>query len=142
MPRFSPGFECKSSVVPSDFDRRLPDYRLIQTALLGEPYCTLLFVSVCLSVTVLDENRCVCRVRLVVVAANLFASPAQRTINSRASWGGPRTSPRTGMPPCAPSPIRWVLLMTLGRDLVGCFDIWYFRHVLRTYIEQSCMLTL
>ncbi|CAM9522696.1 unnamed protein product, partial [Laminaria digitata] len=39
------------------------------------------------------------------VAANLFASPAQRKVNSRASWGGPRTSPRTGMPPCAPSPI-------------------------------------
>ncbi|CAB1108713.1 unnamed protein product [Ectocarpus sp. CCAP 1310/34] len=33
------------------------------------------------------------------VAANLFASPAPRHLSSRASWGGPRPSPRSGMPP-------------------------------------------
>eukprot|EP00752_Nemacystus_decipiens_P018211 g16340.t1 len=39
------------------------------------------------------------------VAANLFASPAPRQVICRASWGGPRPSPRSGIPPCAPSPI-------------------------------------
>eukprot|EP00903_Cladosiphon_okamuranus_P005837 g5778.t1 len=39
------------------------------------------------------------------VAANLFASPAPRQVSCRASWGGPRPSPRSGIPPCAPSPI-------------------------------------
>ena len=41
------GCECNSPVVPSDFDRLISGYRLIQTALLGDPpYCACLFCCV------------------------------------------------------------------------------------------------
>ena len=38
-PLFIPGYECNSLVVPSDLDRLLEEYRLTQTALLGNPKC-------------------------------------------------------------------------------------------------------
>ena len=33
-------FECFSLVAPSSFDRLVSGYRLTQSALLGDPYCT------------------------------------------------------------------------------------------------------
>ena len=33
-------YECNSPVAPSDLDRLISEYRLAQTALVGDPYCT------------------------------------------------------------------------------------------------------
>ena len=39
-PFFIPGYRCHSPVAPSDSDRLISGYRLAQTALFGDPCCT------------------------------------------------------------------------------------------------------
>ena len=39
---FLPGSAFNSPIAPGDIDRLIPGYRLTQTAMLGDPYCTVL----------------------------------------------------------------------------------------------------